>query len=101
VNHIGYSFVSQDPKGRYTMKNADMPAMPITDNEGSVVGASYAFVWGDKLACIGLTKREHFAGLALQGILCGDPSERFDTAAEYAVKHADALLAELNKEPTQ
>jgi hypothetical protein len=80
------------------MNNADMPIAPITDNEGSVIGASYAFDWPDKMACIGLTKREHFAGLALQGILCGDPTERFETAAEYAVKHADALLAELDKE---
>jgi hypothetical protein len=82
------------------MNNADMPVAPITDNEGFVLGASYAFDWADKMACIGLTKREHFAGLALQGILCGDPTERFETAAEYAVKHADALLAELDKEPT-
>jgi hypothetical protein len=45
----------------------------------------------------GLTKREYFAAMALQGILSGSQfleSERF---AKLAVKAADALIAELNK----
>lgn len=48
----------------------------------------------------GLTKREYFAAMAMQGLLSSfkpievqGPDER----AEYAVKHADALFAALAK----
>ena len=46
----------------------------------------------------GLTKREWFAGLALQGILSnasgiGEPEHW----ARYAVRYGDAILAELDK----
>ena len=55
----------------------------------------------------GLTKREHFAGLAMQGLLSsahmGD-SDLHDSAAEWvrevtetSVEYADALLKELEK----
>lgn len=43
----------------------------------------------------GLTKREYFAGLAMQG-LCADTNYDGDVAAS-SVKLADALIAELNK----
>lgn len=63
----------------------------------------------------GLTKREHFAGLAMQGITSGFYSDgeviatasRFckeqnispvDYFANMAVEHADALIKVLNKE---
>ena len=45
------------------VNNGDMPAMPIFDSDGfttQVYDSDYA---------VGLTKREHFAGLAMQGIL--------------------------------
>ena len=46
----------------------------------------------------GLTKREYFAALALQGLLSQSQflinSEKF---AKFAVEAADALMAELNK----
>lgn len=48
----------------------------------------------------GLTKREWFAGQALIGLLSVEPSDC--TAKEFAkaaVEQADALLAELAKEP--
>lgn len=55
----------------------------------------------------GMTLREHYAGLALQGILSGDAykdirdeshvSNRAPIAALIAVKHADALIKELSK----
>lgn len=53
-------------------------------------------------ACFtGLTKREAFAMAAMQGILGGLPPDldynEIETA-KMAVKHADALLAELAKE---
>jgi hypothetical protein len=50
----------------------------------------------------GLTKRELFAAMAMQG-LCAYPSLIDDTVtgvARLAVEQADALLAELAKEPT-
>lgn len=43
----------------------------------------------------GLTKREYFAGLAMQGMAMSDL--KFEDIAHDAVKIADALLAELEK----
>lgn len=43
----------------------------------------------------GLTKREWFAGLALQGLLAGDPQMSYSVAAESAVDHAEFLIREL------
>lgn len=43
----------------------------------------------------GLTKREYFAGLAMQGMASSDLT--YEDIAHDAVKMADALLAELNK----
>lgn len=44
----------------------------------------------------GLTKREYFAAMALQGLLAND-SGFITSKARYAVKAADALIEELNK----
>jgi hypothetical protein len=51
----------------------------------------------------GLTKREYFAAMAMQGILSG-PGEDWggedmgpEGSAEWAVKYADATLAELER----
>jgi hypothetical protein len=44
----------------------------------------------------GLTKREHFAGLAMQGLM-QTPLETPEDIAQLAVEHADALILELNK----
>ena len=65
------------------MKNADMPAAPIPRG-----------VYNDDTA--GLTKREHFAGLAMQGLLAhyGDS----DIHCLAAVEYADALLKALEKD---
>lgn len=52
----------------------------------------------------GMTLREHFAGLAMQGLLGAVTDKRNMTHsfyAEQAVKAADALIAELSKEPTR
>jgi len=48
---------------------------------------------------IGLTKREYFAGLAMQGILASDIKKEMSLSVvyEWAVKNADALLQELDK----
>jgi hypothetical protein len=49
----------------------------------------------------GLTKREYFAAMALQGLLTDNesPNSREEFAG-YAVKFADALIEELNKTKT-
>lgn len=49
----------------------------------------------------GINLRQHYAGLAMQGILASlDKTTIINVAAvaEYAVRHADALLIELEKE---
>ena len=47
----------------------------------------------------GLTKREYFAAMAMQGILVrGRESNYPETLAEEAVEQADALIEALNKE---
>lgn len=46
--------------------------------------------------CDGLTKRELFAALAMVGILANDMV--WESVPKAAVEHADALLAELDKQ---
>ena len=77
------------------MNNADMPAMPNTNPETYPTPCPINYGHG-------LTKREHFAGLAMQG-LChaidsqGTWAHDAETVAETAVRYADALLASLDK----
>jgi hypothetical protein len=68
------------------MNNSDMPAMPL-GKDGSFKDA------------IGLTKREHFAGLAMQGLITlkGADCRDTDITAVQCVRMADSLLAELDK----
>lgn len=74
------------------MKNKDMPAMPIWTNYmdlGETAGS-------------GLSKLEHFAGLAMQNCLesmtdnCKEAHLKH--MAEFCVKASKALLEELEKE---
>ena len=72
------------------MKNSDMPAMPIVTPDMPVEGSG------------GLTKLEHFAGLAMQA--CRTRKSEYkdweDLAAD-AVEIAKALLEELEKEQSK
>lgn len=47
----------------------------------------------------GITKREYFAAMALQGLIASDKqaSANINTAAEYAIKFADELLKQLGE----
>ena len=45
----------------------------------------------------GLTKREYFAAMALQGLLPTNISQSIEEDAKNAVKLADILIEELNK----
>lgn len=47
----------------------------------------------------GLTIRQHFAALALLGILSRQGWPMEDNTAEMAVKYADALIKKLNETP--
>lgn len=72
------------------MKNADMPAMPLPLGSETSSGQD------------GLSKREHFAAMAMQGILANQKYEaprrdRLSGMAVDAVAAADWLLAELLK----
>ena len=72
------------------MNNSDKPAMPLQLQDGEASKTITKLGNAD-----GLTKREFFAGLALQG-LCSDPDMRdAETEAALAVRLADALLKEL------
>ena len=45
----------------------------------------------------GLTKREYFAAMALQGFLSCNAHDSIEDDVKYAVKSADLLIEELNK----
>lgn len=50
---------------------------------------------------MGLTKREHFAAMAMQGLWQSTTDQDYDNyekIAEMSVKQADALIEALNKE---
>jgi hypothetical protein len=56
--------------------------------------------FGVVLAKTGLTKREYFAAMAMQG-MCANPDYTRNSPsviAEWSVKQADALIEALNKE---
>lgn len=46
----------------------------------------------------GLTKRELFAAMALQGLMTSAGRQNYLETSQLAVKQADALIKELNKE---
>jgi hypothetical protein len=53
-----------------------------------------------RIPMMGLTKREHFASIAMQGLLAGHAiDEKFssgvDTVAKFAIEYADELLKQL------
>jgi hypothetical protein len=47
---------------------------------------------------VGLTKREYYAGLAMQGLIANGRVLLSANVAEEAILYADALLEELSKE---
>jgi len=76
------------------MNNGDMPASPL-DYE-------HACEWmkGWHRDCSGLTKREHFAGLVMQGLMASIKENQIwshEEAVSLCLTMADALLEELEK----
>lgn len=76
-----------------TIKNGDLPANPVCYDARMMA----AYTKGE---AIGLTKREYFAALAMQGILSNGVDftlhDDKDVAAAAAL-HADLLLTELER----
>jgi hypothetical protein len=79
-------------KEREMIENSDMPAMSNAPPPAGACDQAFEYTKG-------LTKREHFAGLAMQGCRArGSDYLRWSDLAKDAVEIADALLAELDKE---
>lgn len=70
------------------MKNRNQNAYPVTIEDNGNPSVTH----------LGLTKREYFAALAMQGLLaCPDISASREDIAEESVKQADELLKVLEK----
>lgn len=81
------------------MNNADQPIYPFegyVKNEDSLLGE-------ERVMCIGVTKREMFAAMAMQGFLSAGRHHE-DTLSHFAqvsVNMADALLSALSTSSNQ
>ena len=79
------------------MNNADKPINPVEvsgDGEGNIQGMQTGNYSGWET---GLTKREYFAGIALQGLLSSNNGQTLSYLSQTAVKAADELLKSLEK----
>jgi hypothetical protein len=70
------------------MNNADMPAMPIFDNEAKLCIVRNPDN-GKTCLAAGLTKREHFAGLAMQSLIAAIPA--WEELGYLCPDHADIV----------
>jgi len=80
------------------IKNGGMPAMPLPIAMSEQECLTVNDYEGNKESG-GLTKREHFAGLAMQGILSNNDwiAVGWEDTARRAINAADTLLKELEK----
>lgn len=78
------------------MKNADMPVMPLVNENGHPFHISDV-AFENKPLTSGLTKREMFAMTAMQGLLA-DSNMQMIAAVNLAVECADLLLRKLDGE---
>tara|TARA_R110002050_G_scaffold168360_1_gene299542 strand:+ start:231 stop:473 length:243 start_codon:yes stop_codon:yes gene_type:complete len=80
------------------MNNGTMPASPTVDMDMKMTREEFdnKTAGGRYLPSYGLSKREHFAGLAMQSLII-DVSLQTAEVARMSVEYADALLAELDK----
>ena len=84
------------------MKNADKPINPSTSIKISDTEFFEYNLPNQERQYSGLTKREHYAGLAMQGLLAlpdkgtyGSFDEAIERICEVSVKFADELLKQL------
>lgn len=79
------------------MENKNLPAFPQSMTE---INGVLTDTMDYSPASAGISKREYFAGLAMQGLVAC-PEIKFSSTAEnfakYSVAIADALLLELSK----
>lgn len=68
------------------MNISDMPAFPVDTKRGVIDFKNHN----------GLTKREYFAAMAMQGSITRGRDNQ-DDIAKWAVEYSEALLAELEK----
>ena len=89
------------------MKNADKPINPIKGVDDLFYNEQDESHIKQFKPLLGLTKREHYAGLALQGLLAncnggmtsgGSRTFSPNGISELAVLHADELLKQLENE---
>ena len=78
------------------MKDDDGPAFPVSrnrsfDEETGDLALSTSYVSS------GLSVRDWFAGMALQGLLSNDSRMPWATAASEAYEYADAMIEERKK----
>ena len=81
------------------MKSGDKSAFPTEMEVHTAFGST-------KRAEIGLTKREHYAGLAMQGLLANSYSNGFSqplseydskSIAKFSIEYADEILKQLEE----
>ena len=80
------------------MNNSDMPANPVRGADNVPFNMSRGM---PPFAATGLTKREHFAAMAMQGLLVNMGRNGYSDAKSVsgeALKQADALLKALEGE---
>jgi hypothetical protein len=57
---------------------------------------AFPVAWGSAPPILGMTKREYFAAMAMQGMTSNN-NITVEAVAAWAVKYADALLMEMEK----
>ena len=79
------------------MNNADLPAYPQAHETSLDLDQGHWFDW------LGLTKREHFVAMAMQGLLANPGLVDIDAKniVKEAIEHADELLKQLDETDTQ
>ncbi|WP_312321309.1 hypothetical protein [Stenotrophomonas sp.] len=82
------------------MNNGDMPVTPLVNEHGCPY--HHSAVGFREGAVTGLTKREYFAAMAMQGFLSNKGHATYfnpEHDAEYVLRIADALLEALERAP--
>ena len=87
------------------MKNADKPIYPIYAKDNSLADeADENYLFKNK-SLIGITKREYFAGLAMQGLIAGRKDELYKIDSitikmyiKISVELTDELLKQLENQ---
>lgn len=79
--------------------------MPVVMNKATFDNANYPArpIASDAPYYAGLSKREHFAGVALQGLLAASGGEGllWEDVARFSVQIADMMLVELSFGPVK